>query len=913
MTWVFSNFGQSRLDGAIDDNDTSITVLDGTVFPATGNFTIRIDNELILVTSRTGNVLSVTRGQESTSAVSHSNSSIVTHVVTKAVYEAFLQDDEAIVVSHDDLTDVTTDNHHNKEHVHTGDGSGTVSHASLDNITADDHHAEAHTHDEDDLVPDTLVIEEYFTYGGTLSQALNANTDNLAIGAVGIVRLNPDTDRNLTGMVPAANGQVVYLFNVATTGTETITLVHNATSTTTNRFLGPGNSDFKLRPRQGVVCWYDSTTQRWRLLSESINDHVADSDPHTQYATNTEFDDHSARHENGGADEISLAGLDGTPTAVSDHTGDTTDAHDASAISILDSGNDFTATDVEGALAELQADHETDAQDLADHEGDTTDAHDASAISIADSGGYFTGTEVEAALQELGAGGGGGGGGVDIQVFSADGVWQKPDDAVWTEVLLIGGGGGGASGRRGAITSTPGGGGGGAGGAFTRLEFPATSVTDTVAVTVGAGGTGGAAETVNGNDGNDGTAGEDTTFGAYATAEGGNQGTGGTDGGAGQGGGGGFALMPFGLGGSGEDGGVNAVGVSAPDVPSASGVIIMSGAGGGGGGGGRAASGGATRNGGDGADAYTIAGGDGGDGATGGAGTAGSSSPAGFYLVGGGGGGGGSPATGSGIAGGNGGAGGSYGGGGGGGGASTNGSNSGAGGNGATGIAVVTTWFGTASSGGSFSPLSLADLEAWYDASAIAQADGTDVTSWADLSGNGWTLTSAGTAPKLETVELNGRSVVRFAGAGRIGNGSFTVSQPFSAFIVARSSSDTGGVQRLLGEGSGGNTLRVGYSWATDVWSINAGTGLTAAGADTGYHVFYVEFNTTDLFEVDGVSTISGDAGANGINAGFFLGDFNGGTQPLTGDIAEVLILSAAASSGDKSDVYDYLNAKWGL
>lgn len=43
------------------------------------------------------------------------------------------------------------------------------------------------------------------------------------------------------------------------------------------------------------------------------------------------------------------------------------------------------------------------------HLADTTDAHDASAISIADSGAYFTGTDVEAALQELGAGGVGGG------------------------------------------------------------------------------------------------------------------------------------------------------------------------------------------------------------------------------------------------------------------------------------------------------------------------------------------------------------------------------------------------------------------------------------------------------------------------------------------------------------------------
>jgi len=37
------------------------------------------------------------------------------------------------------------------------------------------------------------------------------------------------------------------------------------------------------------------------------------------------------------------------------------------------------------------------------HIADTTDAHDASAVSVADTGGYFTGTEVETVLQEVGA------------------------------------------------------------------------------------------------------------------------------------------------------------------------------------------------------------------------------------------------------------------------------------------------------------------------------------------------------------------------------------------------------------------------------------------------------------------------------------------------------------------------------
>lgn len=88
---------------------------------------------------------------------------------------------------------------------------------------------------------------------------------------------------------------------------------------------------------------------------------------------------------------------------ISAHTGDTTDAHDASAISVADAGGLYTGTDVEAALAEIGA-----------HPGDTSAAHAASAVSIADAGAYFTGTDVEAALQELGAAAGGGGGGLAL-------------------------------------------------------------------------------------------------------------------------------------------------------------------------------------------------------------------------------------------------------------------------------------------------------------------------------------------------------------------------------------------------------------------------------------------------------------------------------------------------------------------
>lgn len=215
----------------------------------------------------------------------------------------------------------------------------------------------------------------------------------------------------------------------------------------------------------------------------------------TDFPSLTTFNDHSARHENGGLDEISVAGLDGVPTELQNHLDDTADAHDASAISVLDTAANFTGTDVEAVLAELQdnidnasgtgaptdatyitqtangslsaeqalsslatgivkvttgtgvlstatantdyaaATHASRHQnggadeisiagldgtptELTNHLNDATAAHAASAISVLDTAANFTGSDVEAVLAELqdniDAGGGGGASGPDF-------------------------------------------------------------------------------------------------------------------------------------------------------------------------------------------------------------------------------------------------------------------------------------------------------------------------------------------------------------------------------------------------------------------------------------------------------------------------------------------------------------------
>lgn len=97
--------------------------------------------------------------------------------------------------------------------------------------------------------------------------------------------------------------------------------------------------------------------------------------------------------------------------AIAAHTGDTVDAHDASAVSYA-GGTGMSATDVEAAIDELATEKQdaataaTDAElatvstAISDHIADATAAHAAAAISYAGGTG-MSATDVEAAIDEL--------------------------------------------------------------------------------------------------------------------------------------------------------------------------------------------------------------------------------------------------------------------------------------------------------------------------------------------------------------------------------------------------------------------------------------------------------------------------------------------------------------------------------
>lgn len=98
---------------------------------------------------------------------------------------------------------------------------------------------------------------------------ITANQNDYSIVYSSVLhRLSSDASRNITGMVQnlsAANGgDLKILLNV---GANDIVLTHqDALSAAANRFLCSTGANITLSANQAALCWYDSTTGRWRVF-----------------------------------------------------------------------------------------------------------------------------------------------------------------------------------------------------------------------------------------------------------------------------------------------------------------------------------------------------------------------------------------------------------------------------------------------------------------------------------------------------------------------------------------------------------------------------------------------------------------------------------------------------------------------
>jgi hypothetical protein len=123
----------------------------------------------------------------------------------------------------------------------------------------------------------------------------------------------------------------------------------------------------------------------------------------TDFVTETQVDSLTTNIATAVKANATAIALNTDDTTVDNHVGDTADAHDASAISVLDTATDYTADNVEAALAEVKVIADANAADTtaSDHISDATGAHAATAVSFADVATDYAADNVEAALAEV--------------------------------------------------------------------------------------------------------------------------------------------------------------------------------------------------------------------------------------------------------------------------------------------------------------------------------------------------------------------------------------------------------------------------------------------------------------------------------------------------------------------------------
>lgn len=88
----FKNLAATTLASNIAATDTVITVTNGALLPGSGDFRLIVGSEIMLCANIVGNVLTVLRGMENTTAAEHVSGATVAHVLTQGSLTALLQD-----------------------------------------------------------------------------------------------------------------------------------------------------------------------------------------------------------------------------------------------------------------------------------------------------------------------------------------------------------------------------------------------------------------------------------------------------------------------------------------------------------------------------------------------------------------------------------------------------------------------------------------------------------------------------------------------------------------------------------------------------------------------------------------------------------------------------------------------------
>jgi hypothetical protein len=222
----------------------------------------------------------------------------------------------------------------------------------------------------------------------------------------------------------------------------------------------------------------------------------------------------------------------------------------------------------------------------------------------------------------------------------------------------------------------------------------------------------------------------------------------------------------------------------------------------------------------------------------------------------------------------------------------------------------------------------------WLKADAGITLDTGAVQTWADQSGNGrdFSAPAAGNRPAYSGT-LNGLPVLTFDGTTDYlaGNAaSLSIAKNVSGLtmiVVAKYASAT--QQRIVGIATNtAGITRALLGVSTTQWQVGGrrldadSVVVVGGGASSNNYVIHsgvIRYSvaTAGVFinsasQVDTAFLTAGNS-SNTDSASVSIGDGVSPSQPLNGDIAEVIIYQRALSTAERASVERYLSVKWGI
>jgi hypothetical protein len=219
-----------------------------------------------------------------------------------------------------------------------------------------------------------------------------------------------------------------------------------------------------------------------------------------------------------------------------------------------------------------------------------------------------------------------------------------------------------------------------------------------------------------------------------------------------------------------------------------------------------------------------------------------------------------------------------------------------------------------------FSPLDIANLSIWLDASQITGlSDGEAVATWSDSSGNGNDLTqgTAGFRPIYKESIIGGRPVVRFDPTDDVLQiEGLSLASPNVVFAVVEPA--TIGVQRMITDHWGGAATpgqrHIFWREVANTWQINGGVQIGGGTVTANPYILMGKYDATDGQIRQNGSVVAGpsNTGSSAMES-INLGADSSGGRNWDGDIAEFLIYNRALTADEISQVENYLSNKYSI